>query len=108
MRLLITGGDTFDLNLVPSTIESVLRARHATPARVVVEDLRTTVALAASDWASENGVALVENTDFMAEKPDAAIIFPGCGHRPFRLLMAAKVPIYRVSPEGRYIKYEAK
>jgi hypothetical protein len=53
-------------------------------------------------------VALVENTDFMAEKPDAAIIFPGCGHRPFRLLMAAKVPIYRVSPEGRYIKYEAK
>lgn len=106
MRLLVTGGSAFEPNIVAETIETVARANEWVLASLILTDVREGAGQLANDWAQMRGVHVVESQDLLTPRPDAAILFPGTNHRAFRTLMMADVPIYRVSPEGRYTRYK--
>lgn len=105
MRIYIEGGDSFDLDLVNEVAENIKSANGWAVASVIVRDGTQPAALAARDWAVSAGIAVRENPAYLQENPDVALLFPGANHKTFRSLMAAGVPLYRITPEGRYTKY---
>ena len=105
MRIYIEGGDSFSLDLVSEVADNIKHANGWAVAAVIVRDETQPAALEAKTWAREQSVVFRENPDYLRENPDVALLFPGSSHRAFRALMAAKVPVYRITPEGRYTKY---
>ena len=105
MRLFVTGGDAFEPHIVAETIETITKANKWALASLILEEVREGAGQLANDWAQNKSVRVVESKDFLDHAPDAAVLFPGRNHRAFRALMMAGVPVYRVTPEGRYTKY---
>lgn len=104
MRIFVDGGDAFEQAIVAETIEAIARSKSPVT-RLVVQDSTWGAGQTAVDWAREQEIPVVETAQYLLELPDAAILFPGTSHKPFRAFMQAGIPVYRVTPEGRFTKY---